>query len=204
MRDQRSAHSPPPEAAGRSEARTDGNAAGAPVPAGTGRRGVFAFLLTVLFALSSQPALAQEEPSLSIGDASVDEADRNTEIATMTFTVTLSQASAGKVKVTYWTSDGSATHGTPPSIGGTGDYRGKQGILTFDPGDRSETIRITVYGDNVDEPDETFTVALSEASGATIGNGTATGTIRDADDTPTAKLILTPDRIGEGPAVSAR
>ncbi len=40
---------------------------------------------------------------------------------------------------------------------------------------------MTVVGDNDSEPDETFTVELSNANGATIAVGTGTGTILDDD-----------------------
>ena len=173
---------------------------------GMGRRGAFVFLLPLLpllFVLSSQPVLAQDPPSLSIADASVTEGDRSTHTATMEFTVTLDPPAEGEVTVDWLTSDGTARHGTlSPANGGTGDYRGGLGTLTFLPGDTRRTVRVRVYGDNVDEPDETFTVTLSEASGATIADGTATGTIFDADDTPTVTLKLTPDQIGEDGGVS--
>ena len=171
---------------------------------GMGRRGVRAFLLPLLFVLSSQPALAQDPPSLSIADASVTEGDRSTHIATMEFTVTLDPPAVGEVTVDWSTSDGTARHGSlSPAAGGTGDYRSNSGTLTFLPGDTSKTVRVTVYGDNVDEPDETFTVVLSDPSGdVTIERGTATGTIEDADDTPTVTLKLTPDQIGEDGGVS--
>ena len=173
---------------------------------GMGRHGDFAFLLPLLpllFVLSSQPALAQDPPSLSIADASVTEGDKATHTATMEFTVTLDPPAEGEVTVDWLTSDGTARHGTlSPANGGTGDYRGDLGTLTFLPGDTRRTVRVRVYGDNVDEPDETFTVTLSEASGATIADGTATGTIFDADDTPTVTLKLTPDQIGEDGGVS--
>ena len=58
-------------------------------------------------------------------------------------------------------------------------------------GDSSKTVSVTVAGDNVDEPNETFTVTLSNpSSSATIGDGTATGTITDDDATPTVTLVL--------------
>ena len=49
---------------------------------------------------------------------------------------------------------------------------------------QTTTITVTVVDDNTDESDETFTVTLSEASGATISDAVATGTITDDDNTP--------------------
>ena len=43
-------------------------------------------------------------------------------------------------------------------------------------------------GDNVDEPDETFTVSLSNAAAATILTGSATTTLQDDDANPVASL----------------
>ena len=111
-------------------------------------------------------------PSLSIGDASVDEGDSGS--ATMTFTVTLDPMAAETVTVGWATSDGTATAGT--------DYTAANGTLTFNAGETGKTVSVSVAGDNVDEPNETFTVTLSNASsGAVIGDGAATGTITDDD-----------------------
>ena len=133
-----------------------------------------------------------DEPELSIGDASVDEGDTGS--TTLDFTVTLSEAATETVTVDWATSDGTATAGT--------DYTAAMGTLTFNSGDSSKTVSVTVAGDNVDEPNETLTVTLSGESGATIEDGAATGTITDDDATPTVTLVLTPDTIAEAGGVS--
>ena len=130
---------------------------------------------------------------LSIADASVDEGDSGS-TTTLDFTVTLDPAATETVTVDWATSDGTAEAGT--------DYTAGNGTLTFDAGDSSRTVSVTVAGDNVDEPDETFTVTLSGESGAILGDGTATGTITDDDDPPTVTLTLTPDTIAEAGGVS--
>ncbi len=132
-------------------------------------------------------------PMLSIDDASVDEGDSGS--VTMTFTVTLSQAATEAVTVN-WTTQGGAT-----ATAGA-DYTAGSGTLTFNAGDSSKTVSVSVVGDNVDEPNETFTVRLSSASGATISDGTATGTITDDDDTPTVTLNLDQNSITEAGGVS--
>ncbi len=48
--------------------------------------------------------------------------------------------------------------------------------VTFAPLDVSETVQVTVNGDNTFERDETFAVALSNATGALIG--TCRGSLR--------------------------
>ena len=131
-------------------------------------------------------------PVLSIADASVDEGDTGSK--TLDFTVTLDRAATETVTVEWATSDGTATAGT--------DYTAGNGTLTFSSGDSSKTVSVTVAGDNVDEPNETFTVTLSNPSGATLGDDTATGTITDDDDAPTVTLVLTPDTITESGGVS--
>ena len=135
---------------------------------------------------------AEALPELSIGDASVDEGDSGS--TTLDFTVTLSEAATEAVTVEWATSDGTATAGT--------DYTAGNGTLTFNAGDSSKTVSVTVAGDNVDEPDETFEVTLTNPSGATLGDDTATGTITNDDDPPTVTLVLTPDTITEAGGVS--
>ncbi len=131
-------------------------------------------------------------PELSIADASAAEGDSGD--ATMTFTVTLDSAATQTVTVDWETTDGTATAGT--------DYAAGNGTLTFGAGDSSKTVSVTVAGDSVDEPNETFTVTLSGASGATVGDGAATGTITDDDATPKVTLVLTPDTIAENGGAS--
>ena len=112
--------------------------------------------------------------SLSISDASVAEPDTGTAVAT--FVVTLSSSSSGTVTVNYATADGSKFGATSP-----GDYLAASGTLTFAPGDTSESISVTVNGDTAPEPNETFTVNLSGASGASLADPTGIGTILNDD-----------------------
>ncbi len=132
-------------------------------------------------------------PALSIGDASAAEGDSGS--ATLEFTVTLDSAATATVTVDWATSDGTATAGT--------DYTAGNGTLTFGAGDSSRTVSVTVAGDEADEPDETFEVTLTNPSGATLGDATATGTITNDDDDPTVTLVLTPDTITEDGGASA-
>ncbi|MEL7313940.1 MAG: hypothetical protein AAFN08_03200, partial [Cyanobacteria bacterium J06559_3] len=53
--------------------------------------------------------------------------------------------------------------------------------VTFTAGATSQTITVDIDDDAAVEDDETFTVELSDASGATIADGAATGTIVDND-----------------------
>ncbi len=110
---------------------------------------------------------ASSLPSLSIADASVVEGNSGNK--TVTLTVTLSAASSSAVTVQYATVNGTATAGS--------DYRVASGTITFAAGVTSRTFTVTILGDKTKEPNETFRVTLSAASGATILDGDATVTI---------------------------
>ena len=67
------------------------------------------------------------------------------------------------------------------------DYQAASGNVTFDPGQTSKTVSVSVNGDRVGEPNETFFVNLSLASGnAIIADGQAVGTI--VDDEPRVSI----------------
>ena len=113
-------------------------------------------------------------PSLSIANASVIEG--NTGTANAVFTVTMSSANLQQaVTVGYATWPGTATANT--------DYTTTSGTLTISSGSTTGAITVAALGDTSYEDNETFTVALSSPSGATIpaGQGSATGTILDDD-----------------------
>ncbi len=88
------------------------------------------------------------------------------------FTVSLSSASGVPVTVGFDTANGSATAGS--------DYNQTSGTVTFAPGETTKTILVQILPDAVLEPDETFTVNLSNPSaGATITDAQGVGTILD-------------------------
>ena len=132
----------------------------------------------------------QGRPSVSVGDASVTEGNAGT--TPLSFPVTLSAASTQPVSVTYASADGTAT---APS-----DYAAANGTLTFNPGETSKTISVGVAADLAIEQDETLTVTLSGAVGATIATGTATGRITN-DDTQVPVTAGTYKGIIEGNAL---
>ncbi|WP_428684261.1 Calx-beta domain-containing protein [Reyranella sp.] len=128
---------------------------------------------------TAEPAV----PSLSVADVSVKEG--NSGIKLMTFTVILSAAAAGPVTVAYSTADGTATSGS--------DYVAASGTLTFAAGETSKTIEVTVKGDKVAESNETLTIRLANADGATIADGSATGTVTNDDATATLPALSVGD-----------
>ena len=131
-----------------------------------------------------------DEPSLSIADASVAEGATGT-TPSLEFIVTLSAASGKVVTVGY----ADATSGTATS--GT-DYTAiTAGTLTFAAGVTRDTIAVSVTGDDANEPDETVIVTLSNASNATISTATGTGTITNDDATLVVTLSLSPSTISD-------
>lgn len=110
-------------------------------------------------------------PTLSIGDLSLTEGNAGTTLAS--FTVTLSAAAASAVTVNYATADGTATDGS--------DYVAGSGMLSYAIGETTKTVAFTINGDTLVEADETFTVTLSAASGATIANASGQAIITNDD-----------------------
>jgi hypothetical protein len=115
-------------------------------------------------------------PTISVANASVTEG--NVGDTTLSFDVTLSVASAGTVTVDYTTTDGSASLAN-------GDYDAASDTLTFDPGQTTKTVDLTVHGDTTYETDEGLTLDLSNANGATIADDSGTGTLTNDDAAPT-------------------
>ncbi|MBP0447117.1 hypothetical protein J8J14_20275, partial [Roseomonas sp. SSH11] len=110
---------------------------------------------------------------VSVGDASIVEGPDGTR--QMLFTVALSGPSSGPVTVAWATGGGTATAGS--------DYLAGSGTLTFQAGEVSKTIAITINGDGLNEANETFNLTLSNAVGAAIGDASAVGTILNDDVT---------------------
>jgi hypothetical protein len=112
-------------------------------------------------------------PTLVIGDGvTVTEGDAGS--TNMVFTVTLLNPPAGTVMVNYQTVDGTASSLDL-------DYADTFGVLTFNPGTTELTIIVPIIGDEIAELDESFTVELFTAVGATIGDDEGSGTIEDDD-----------------------
>ena len=116
------------------------------------------------------------QPELAVDDAQVTEAAG----ATLQFAVRLSGTATQPVTVAWATADGTATAGA--------DYEAGSGTLTFALGERAHTVAVQVLDDVHNEGSETLTVTLSEAVGARIGDGEATGTIQNTDPLPAAWL----------------
>jgi hypothetical protein len=100
----------------------------------------------------------------------------------------MTPASASSVTVDYATEDGTAT---------SADYTSASGTLTFNAGVTSQTFTVAVKADSLDEADETVTVSLSNASGATIGSGSSSVTLTITDDDATPSLSINDATVAE-------
>jgi Calx-beta domain-containing protein/HYR domain-containing protein len=128
-------------------------------------------------------------PTISIDDVTLVEGSGEG-MTPASFTVTLSAASESTVTVDFETTDGTANGIVPDR---DPDYFTRSGTITFAPGETSQTIDVDVFGDNVDEADESFSVTLTNAAGATILDGEGVATI--VDDEEDAAVDVTPPAI---------
>jgi hypothetical protein len=110
-------------------------------------------------------------PTVSVGDASAPDGAAGT-TTNAVFPVTLSAVSGVDTTVDFATADGTATQ--------PDNYTATAATLTIAAGSTTGTITVPVVGGMPHEGDRTFTVNLSNPSGATLGaSATATGTIVD-------------------------
>lgn len=119
-------------------------------------------------------------PTLSVNDVTVNENAGNA-----TFTVSLSSAASQNVSFNFATSNGTATAGS--------DYTATNVNRTINAGSTSTTITVPILEDQLDEPDETFNVTVSNPINVTIADGTGIGTIVDNDPAlPPGTISMTP------------
>ena len=116
-------------------------------------------------------------PLLSVADVTVTEGTD----AEAEFAVTLVPAATETVTVDYATSDGSAEAGM--------DYTETSGTLTFNAGETSKTVRVSITDDDVEDSGETFTLTLSNPSGAAFGDAEATATILNDEGDAAPELL---------------
>ena len=110
-----------------------------------------------------------------INDVSVPECTGSMQDTTARFTVSANEAVVGDARTVDWSANaGSADAGS--------DYVNASGTLTFEEGDTSKDIDITIKCDEIPEHNETFTVTISNPSIGTIRKSVGTGTI--VDDSP--------------------
>jgi len=110
---------------------------------------------------------------------------------TVTVTVTLDALPSSNVTVNYGTSDNTAF--------ASRDYTTTSGTLTFTPSDLNKTFTVPILNDGMTQPDDSFNVALSSPTNATLGSpSTAAVNITNVHwAVPTASS--TPQSITVGP-----
>jgi predicted outer membrane repeat protein len=113
------------------------------------------------------------QPTLTVAGASAVEGDEDS--TPMLFAVTLSHPSAFTVTVDFATGDAGDT--AVPDV----DYQATAGTLTVLPGQTTAVVTVRIYGDELEEEDEQFTLRLFNPQGAMLANTQATGTIIDDD-----------------------
>jgi uncharacterized delta-60 repeat protein len=126
--------------------------------------------------------------SLALNDVTISEGNSGTKVAH--FTVT--RDGTAPIDVDFATTDGSATTAD-------NDYVATSGTLHFGAGVKTQTVSVTINGDSTFESDEAFTVNLSNATnGATISDGSGTGTIANDDAEPVGSVAIGDVTISEG------
>ena len=132
-----------------------------------------------LLGSASGSVVQQVAVLVSINDVTSMEGASGTQTAA-TFTVSLSQPSAAPVSVHFATADGTATLADF-------DYPAASGVVTFNPGEVSKPLAISVFGDARFEPDEMLFVNLSNPTNAVIGD--AQGGLTIVNDDPPAPVV---------------
>jgi hypothetical protein len=135
-------------------------------------------------------------PSISIGSISVSEPAVGTS-RIVSFPVTLSHPTSNPVSVHFATRNGTAKART--LTGFAADYVGNSGTLNITtmpttPGQSTAQVNVTLLGDGIQEPIETFFVDLSSPVNATILNGTGQASIRDTT-LSIGSFDLSPDEV---------
>ena len=122
------------------------------------------------------PVGAATLPTVSVNDVSITEGTGSTK--TLTFTVT--QSARAKSRVSFTTVRDTAK--------APADFLVKTGSVRFAGNKLTKTVSVTIVGDAFDEPDETFFLELTGATGATIEDGEGIGTIQDDDLPPVVQV----------------
>lgn len=116
----------------------------------------------------------------------------SSESSSMRITVVRTNGSSGSISVRYYTVNGTAINGS--------DYTGTTlSTLSFGSGETSKTINIPINNDNLIEPDETFYVVLTNATGGAKIYGNNLTTSFTATNSVTAQAVI----IDNDPLVSA-
>ena len=89
---------------------------------------------------------------------------------------------ASTISVDYQTRDHTAT--------ASQDYTAQSGTLAFSPGERAKTISVPIIDDNHEDSGESFTLVLSNPTGAIIARAAATGSIYNEESLITGFTLI--------------
>jgi uncharacterized protein (TIGR02145 family) len=117
---------------------------------------------------------------VTVAGGSVTEGNSGTK--NLTFTLTLDEYH-DTASVDYTTQNGTASAGS--------DYVATSGTVSFSGGSTSETVHVSILGDTDVEPDETFSLELSNPVNVELGNTSAVGMIVDDDSSVTTVVSAT-------------
>ncbi|MBC2838813.1 Calx-beta domain-containing protein [Robiginitalea sp. SC105] len=117
-----------------------------------------------------------DSQTISINDVSTTEGNGGTKNFNFTVSVDGGGDALANIGFTINTANGTATVAN-------NDYVALTGVSgTINSGSNSTQVTVVVNGDTTPEPNETFSVVLSNPSNATINDGTGTGTITNDDN----------------------
>jgi Calx-beta domain len=136
-------------------------------------------LLPLPTMVTHSPVGAAALPTVSVNDVSITEGTGSTK--TLTFTIT--QSARSKSRVVFATA--------PNAAKAPADFLVKTGFVRFAGNKLTKTVSVTVVGDALDEPDETFFLELTGATGAIIDDGEGIGIIQDDDLPPVVQVPST-------------
>ena len=122
--------------------------------------------------------IVNDDTALAIAAADAAKAEGNTGNTAFTFTVTRTGLTTGTTAMNYTVAGSGTNAADAADFGGTLP----DGTVSFAAGEASKTIIVNVRGDTAVEPDESFSVTLSDATdGAQLATATAGGTIANDD-----------------------
>lgn len=131
--------------------------------------------------------IVNDDASLAIVATTASKAEGNSGTTPFTFTVTRAGLTSAVTTVDWSVNGGLPTPATADDFaGGTLPT----GTLTFAAGETSKTITVNVAGDVEYEAEDTFTVGLTNATGASITTATASGAIINDDTAAVASLAI--------------
>ena len=136
---------------------------------------------TSLSPASAIGTIIADDSSFSIAPLSANKAEGNSSTTPFTFTVTRNGGTLGTASVAYTVSGSGENQANVADFGTAFPI----GIANFAAGAATATVTINVKGDTTFEPDNGFTISLSNPVGGVLNTATADGTILSDDATLT-------------------